>query len=88
VIIVAGALFVDAERRDDYLTGCRAVVDQARQSQGCLDFAISADLVDLRRINVHERWESEEALLRFRGSGPSNEQSDAILDADVREFRI
>ena len=88
MILVAGALFVDASGREDYLAGCRAVVEQARTTPGCLDFALSADLVDPRRINVFERWDDEEALLRFRGSGPSDDQNDAIQEADVQEFRI
>ena len=32
-----------------------------------LDFAISADLGDPRRVNVYERWESEEAVELSRG---------------------
>lgn len=88
MIVVAGALYVDASVRDDYLAGCRSVVEQARTTDGCLDFAISADLLDTRRINVHERWADEGALLRFRSSGPSDNQNDAIQHADVKEFRI
>ena len=30
----------------------------------------------------------EETLLRFRGSGPSDDRQDAIQDTDVREFRV
>ena len=88
VIVVAGALFVDPSGRSAYLEGCRAVVEQARSTDGCLDFALSSDLVDPPRINVYEQWESEEALMLFRGSGPSDDQNNAIQDADVREFRI
>ncbi len=88
VIVVAGALFVDPAGREDYLAGCRRVVEQARAADGCVDFALSPDLVDPRRINVFEQWQTEAALTRFRGSGPSDEQSNAIQDADVREFRV
>jgi len=88
MILVAGALFVDAAARDDYLVGCRTVVEQARETPGCLDFALSADLIDPRRINVYERWGNEDALTRFQGSGPSDEQNNAIQDANVQEFRI
>lgn len=88
MILVAGALFVDPAGREEYLAGCRAVVEQARATRGCLDFALSPDLVDARRINVYERWIDEEALMRFRGSGPSDDQNDAIQDADVQEFRL
>jgi hypothetical protein len=36
----------EPETRDDYLSTCVEVVRQARASAGCLDFAISADLLD------------------------------------------
>ena len=85
MILVAGALFVDAAGRDGYLAGCRAVVVQARATPGCLDVALSADLVDPRRIDVLERWDDEAALLRSRGSGPSDEQVDAVQEADVQD---
>jgi quinol monooxygenase YgiN len=88
LIIVAGALFASAASRSDYLVGCGDVVDQARHAEGCLDFALSADLLDERRINVYERWATEADMYRFRGSGPSDEQNNEIQDADVQEFRI
>jgi len=88
MMIVAGALYMDAAARADYLEGCRSVVEQARAAEGCLDFALSPDLIDARRINVYERWASESDLLRFRGSGPSDEQATAIENIDVQEFRV
>ena len=88
MILVAGALFVDAVGREQYLIGCRAVVEQARRADGCLDFALSPDLLDPRRINVYERWTDAQALAHFRGSGPSEDQNNAIQDADVQEFRV
>lgn len=88
MIIVSGALYVSAGTREAYLAGCRPVVELARATPGCLDFALSADLVDGRRINVLERWATPEALVRFRGSGPSDEQQGVIEDADVREFEV
>jgi quinol monooxygenase YgiN len=88
VIVVAGHLLVDVGVRPDYLADCVAVVEAARATEGCLDFALSADLVDPRRINVYEQWASREVLEAFRGSGPSEEQNHAIRDADVREFTV
>ena len=57
-IVVAGHLIVDPAGRAAYLADCREVVRQARLAAGCLDFAISADLLDPGRINIFERWES------------------------------
>ena len=88
MIIVAGALHVAPEIRATYLEGCVPVVELARESPGCHDFAISADLVDPSRINVLERWASADELAAFRGSGPDGGQLGAIRSADVREFEV
>jgi quinol monooxygenase YgiN len=86
MLVVAGHLLVDPAGRAAYLDSCRAVVEQARGTDGCLDFALSPDLLDPARINVYERWESLEAAEAFRGSGPSSEQATAILGASVAEY--
>ncbi|PJF01584.1 antibiotic biosynthesis monooxygenase [Streptomyces carminius] len=87
MLIVSGSIHVDPEVRDGYLDGCRAVVEQARSTPGCLDFALSADPLDAGRINVYERWESDEDLHRFRGSGPAPAQTAAIREAQVAKYR-
>jgi quinol monooxygenase YgiN len=88
VVIVAGHLVVADADRDSYLAGCAAVVEQARKAPGCLDFSISADLLDAGRINVYERWESQADVEAFRGSGPSDEQGAAMLSASVAEYDV
>ncbi|MFC6080069.1 putative quinol monooxygenase [Sphaerisporangium aureirubrum] len=88
MIIVSGKLYVDAGERGVYLESCRPVVEQARVAAGCLDFALSADPLDPSRINVYERWESDEALEQFRGAGVEAEQAARILDADVMRYRV
>lgn len=88
MVIVAGQLFVDPARREAYLAGCIDVVEQARRAAGCLDFAITADLIDPGRINVFERWDTREAVEAFRGSGPSDEQATEIISASVAEYDI
>ena len=85
MVIVAGHITVAPQQRESYLAGCVRVVEQARGAAGCLDFAISADLVDPGRINVFERWESQTAIDTFRGSGPSDEQGADMLSASVAE---
>ena len=88
MVIVAGQVFVDPAERERYLAGCAGVVEQARRAPGCLDFAITADLIDPGRINVLERWETQKAVNTFRGSGPSDEQSAAIRAASVAEYDV
>jgi quinol monooxygenase YgiN len=88
VVIVAGYSIVDPAQRDAYLSGCADVVRQARRAPGCLDFALSADLLEPGRINIFERWESQAAVEAFRGCGPSDEQGAAIVSAAVAEYDV
>ena len=88
MVIVAGHIVVDPQERDEYLSGCVEVVRQARRAPGCLDFALSADLVDPGRVNIFERWESQAAVEAFRGDGPSDEQGAAIRAASVTEYDV
>lgn len=88
MIIVAGVLIVDPQGRDAYLEGCVSVVAAARKARGCLDFALSPDLLEASRINVYERWDSEKDLHRFRGSGPDAGQLARLLNVQVNEYAV
>ena len=88
MIIVAGWLRVVPESRASYLETRRPIIAAARASRGCIDFHLSADALDSERINVFEQWESVDAVESFRGSGPSDDQQDMILDAHVEQHEI
>ena len=88
MIIVSGHLTMDASARPAYLEGCVAVVEAARQAPGCLEFSVSADLVDSGRVVIVERWESTEAVTAFRGNGPSDDQQAVVTGADVAEYDV
>jgi quinol monooxygenase YgiN len=88
MVIVAGHLVVEPQQRESYLAGCVSVVEQARESAGCLDFAITADLIDAGRVNIFERWESRAAVATFRSRGPSDDQSAEMLSASVTEYDV
>ncbi|ROP78599.1 MULTISPECIES: antibiotic biosynthesis monooxygenase family protein [unclassified Frigoribacterium] len=88
MIIVTGHLLVDPELRDDYLASCVSLVEAGRDAPGCLDYALSPDIVDPGRINVAERWVSQNALDDFRGSGPTDEQEAEIRHSDVHDYQL
>jgi quinol monooxygenase YgiN len=88
MVIVAGHITVDPERRESYLAGSMSVVEKARRADGCLDFAITADLLDPGRVNLFERWESQAAVKSFRRRAPRNKQGAAMLSASVAEYDI
>jgi len=88
MIIVAGRLHVRPSDRDHYLAGVADVARLARAAPGCLDFVQAADQLDPTRINVYERWESDEDLHRFRSSGGPPLELPPLRDASVRKYRI
>lgn len=88
MLIIAGHLVISASERDSYVADCVPVVEAARAAAGCLDFSITADTLDTTRVCIYERWQNEEQLLAFRGSGPNEEQQAAIVDADVKRYLI
>jgi quinol monooxygenase YgiN len=88
MVIVAGHITVESQEREPHLAGVREHRRTGSRAVGCLDVAISADLVDPGRINIFERWASQAAVEAFRGSGPSDEQGAAIRSASVAEYEI
>jgi quinol monooxygenase YgiN len=88
MIIIAGHLTVDPADRDRYLDVVADVAPQARKAPGCHDFVQAADPIEPGRINIYERWDSDEALHRFRTSGTAGPDAPEILTADVKKYRI
>lgn len=88
MVIVAGHLVVEAHQRAEFLAGCAEAVEQARRATGCLDYSLSADLLDDRRVNILERWQSQADLDAFRGDGTGDEQAAMIRGASVAEYDI
>ena len=88
IVIVAGHVTVEPQQRESYLAGCVNIVEQAREAAGCLDVAITADLVDPGRVNIFERWESQAALEAFRRNGPPFEHGAAMLSVSVAEYDV
>jgi quinol monooxygenase YgiN len=69
MIIVSGKIHVRPGARHEFLTSSRDAVVQARRARG-RDFVVAADPIEPDRVNVYDEWESEDALLTFRGAGP------------------
>lgn len=89
MIIIAGTLHVAPGRRDEYLALTADVAAKARAFPGCLDFVQAADPIDPGRINIHERWETDDAVQAFRCSGGDEPAGlPAIERASVKKYRI
>jgi quinol monooxygenase YgiN len=88
LIIIAGTLHVAPADRDRYLAEVVDVARLARLTPGCLDFVQTPDPLDPTRINVYERWESDEDLHRFRTAGGPPPKLPPLQSADVRKYRV
>lgn len=88
MIIIAGQLHLDAADRDRYLTAVADFTSQARQAPGCHDFVQAADPIDGGRINIFERWASDDDLERFRASGGPMPDLPVLRSAEVHKYRI
>ena len=88
MIIVSGRIYVRPGARQAFLTSSLAAVAQARGALGCRDFIVAAAPIEPDRVNVYEEWESEEALLTFRGDGPEQDLLSSIVRADVSRHVI
>ncbi len=88
MFIIAGSLILEPSDRAAFLAANSDVVGQAREANGCLDFVQAADPIDPARINIFERWDTEENLLAFRGEGQPSAESPPIRSADVKRYLI
>jgi quinol monooxygenase YgiN len=87
-IIVSGTLHVDPADREAYLRARVPILEHAR-APGCLDFSLTADLLDPGRVNVYERWHPHEDLLAYRESdGPAEDDSIPLTAADVELHHV
>jgi quinol monooxygenase YgiN len=66
MIIIAGYTLTEAHKRDAAVEAFADMVERARKYDGCLDLSISADSVDLERINLFECWRDQESLNAWR----------------------
>jgi quinol monooxygenase YgiN len=88
MIIVSGRIYVRSGARDKFLALSAETIIQARRTTGCYDFVVAADPLEPDRVNVYEEWESNEALSKFRGDGPSEDLSVYIVKAQVPDHTV
>jgi quinol monooxygenase YgiN len=88
MLIIAGYLKVEPDRRDEFVVAHRDLLQRGRAAPGCLDLAISADPLDSARVNNFERWESREDLDAWRRVAAAPDTGISITGDDMMEFRV
>jgi quinol monooxygenase YgiN len=83
VLIIAGHLTVDPDRREEYLAAFAELVQRARRAPGCLDVAITPDALEPGRVYMYERWESWHHVNAWRQVANAPEIDIEITDADI-----
>jgi quinol monooxygenase YgiN len=88
MLIIAGYLEVDANRRDEFVAAHHDLLRRGRAAPGCLDLAISADPLNPVRVNNFERWESREHLDAWRKVAAAPDTGISITGDDTMEHRV
>jgi quinol monooxygenase YgiN len=88
MLIISGRLFVKPGTRDEFLKCCEPSIAMARRAPGCLDFSVSADIIEPDRANVYEAWTDAQRLEAFRASGTDDPSFAFIVRADVERHEV
>jgi quinol monooxygenase YgiN len=92
IVIIAGTVDVDPERRDEALVAGKPHMQATRAQSGCLDYVWSADLLVPGRIYVYERWADQKSLAAHLAGPHYLAMRDTIAahgltGADVSKYR-
>ena len=88
MIIVAGTITLHPGRCAAFLEASTESIREARRAPGCQAFVVAADPIEPDVANVYEVWDSEAALLSFRGEGPGTDMRDMIAGANVLRYYV
>jgi quinol monooxygenase YgiN len=88
VLIIAASPILDPDNRAAFLAANADALALARQAVCCLDFVRATDPLDPTRINIFERWDTENHLLALRVAGQPASESPPIQSANVMRYVI
>jgi len=72
MLIITAKLYVDPDRREEFLAGTADEIRQTRAERGCVDFVVAPDPVEPGRVNLFEQWATaEDFALRCATFSPS-----------------
>lgn len=68
-IVITGWIDYEPSDRADVLKHFAEVARLSREEAGCIDYAVTADVDDGRRVRVFEHWVSDAALAEHLATG-------------------
>lgn len=88
MVIISGRVYIDEDKRDEYVAQFSDLMARARNHPGCLDLVIAADPLEADRINNYEAWESEEALEKWRKAADAPNLSFDEERSEVQKHQV
>ena len=67
MIFVAGVMMLNPAKVDAFEADVAAMIDDVRGEDGCLHYSLVVEDKAAGRINVHEQWRDDEALVAHFG---------------------
>ncbi|NHA66614.1 antibiotic biosynthesis monooxygenase [Phycicoccus sp. CMS6Z-2] len=86
MVVIAGHYRVDAEQRDEVVAAFADMVTRARDADGCIHVAITADSVDPERIDNVEVWRDAGALEAWRARADAPDPGVAMRDLTMARY--
>ena len=86
MIIIAGHVVVPADQRTVWVDAFRDLVGRARDADGCIEVAITADSVDLRRIDILEIWRDAAALDSWRSHADAPDLGIEPIEMSMKRY--
>lgn len=88
LIVVAGKLILHPNARAEFIAKSIEAIKLARCNDDCLDFSVSADPIEVNRVNIFEKWKSITALNEFRDAAGNGDLFLLVKSFDVNEYEI
>lgn len=88
MLIITATLYVDPERRAEFLEGSVEELRQARTEPGCIDFIVAADPLEPGRVNLFEQWASAEDFARRCASFTPAPSDVEVLSQEATKYEI
>lgn len=88
MVIIAGHGWVAEADRPAHVAAHLELIDRCRKAVGCHDAVIAADPLEPDRVNIYERWESQESLEAWRSAANAPDTGIKLDADDVQLFTV
>lgn len=88
MLIITAKMYVDPDRRAEFLAGTADEIRAARHEPGCDDFIVAADPVEPGRVNLFEQWATaEDFAVRCATFTPTPSQVE-VLSHEATKYEV